>query len=153
MTKKQKSNWMSIKELGKPNYNKREKRAYRLQRIQKKRDTGKWLLRDHIPFSFWIRRNALMLVKFMQEGTYYPTYKGYMHLPTYVISWCWKGYLNCIVVKLPNRWLMKMNRERKSVGSKRYIKYKRDGITLQSNQIICEEWVERPGITSYIKNK
>ena len=131
---------MSEKSLGKPNYTKREKRAFRvMRRVKRQERRPEWM--NMINVSCY---KAQPLVA-EREHIFYPDAWGYHSLPFVTIRLRLTRKLRTIVITFPNRWVARMNRERDVIGSERYVWRGGDGV-MKGGQARKESPVIRPGI-------
>ncbi len=143
MTRKIQSRMMGEKSLGKPNYNKWEKRAYRIIKKIRRRES-----RPDRTYSIGFAYHPSRPVIAEREHIFYPDDWGYQRLPRINVYIRLKGKLRILVIKLPNRRVMRINRERDVIGSERYVWRDGDG-TMKGGQVRKESPIERPGIWLY----
>lgn len=140
MARKTQLRMMGKKSLGKPNYNKWEKRAIRVaKRIKRQEGRPEWM--NTIKVTYYAARNVIA----EREHVFFPDDWGYQRLPRINIYIRLKRTLRIIVIRIPNRRVMRMNKERDAIDSERYVWRDGDGI-MKASQERKESPVEKPGI-------
>ncbi len=140
MTRKPQSRMMGEKSLGKPNYNKWEKRAFRVMKKIRRRES-----RPDRTYSISFAYHAARFVIAEREHIFYPDDWGYRRLPRINVYIRLKRKLRILVIKLPNRKVARMNRERDAIDSERYVWRDGDG-GMKNGQVRKESPIERPGV-------
>lgn len=138
--RKQQSRMMSEKSLGKPNYSKWEKRAFRVaQRVRRQVSQPEWM--NTINVSYHEARPVIA----EREHIFYPDDWGYQKLPRINVRIRLRRKLRTIVITLPNKRIAKLNKERDAIDSEKYVLRDGDGI-MRGGQVRKESPVIRPGI-------
>ena len=126
-----------IKQLGKVPKTKREKRAERILKKQKRNS----VLSNIIQVAY----DKARPYPYLREGTYYPDLYGYTALPQVVVYIHPGRVERILVISLPNRVARELNKKRKESGSERHVRVDGNG-KMKEKQTRKEPPVIKPGI-------